>query len=75
MAGTDAEQNTHDSSEEAANDLGADPANAPTNVGPNLPRQVERNVEDSDGKSRTPPRRSGRSAAQVKMISPPAASS
>jgi hypothetical protein len=44
MAETDREQDR----QQAANDDGADLANAPSTTGPNLPRQVERNLESAD---------------------------
>ncbi len=48
MAETDREQDAQDpGTERQAPAPDADPANAPTSIGPNLPRQVERNVEDA----------------------------
>ncbi|MGZ6589355.1 MAG: hypothetical protein ACXVHX_34440 [Solirubrobacteraceae bacterium] len=57
MAETD---RAHDA-QQAANDEGADPANAPSSTGPNLPRQVERNLEGADT---DPTRRDGDPARQ-----------
>jgi hypothetical protein len=60
MVGADREQGVQDPGEEpAVRTPGKDPANAPTNIGPNLPRQVERNVEDAD----TGPREAGSDSA------------
>ena len=47
MAETDREQEA-----QKADDEGADPANAPSSTGPNLPRQVERNLEADTGPAR-----------------------
>ena len=44
MAETDREQDA----QQATGDEGVDPANAPSSTGPNLPRQVERNLEGAD---------------------------
>ncbi|MGZ6673200.1 MAG: hypothetical protein ACXVFM_12695 [Solirubrobacteraceae bacterium] len=49
MAETDREHDAQDAGTKRQRPApDADPANAPTSIGPNLPRQVERNVEDAD---------------------------
>ena len=48
MAETDREQDA----QQATGDEGVDPANAPSRTGPNLPRQVERNLEADTGPAR-----------------------
>jgi hypothetical protein len=61
MAETDREQDAR----QAANDEGADPANAPSSTGPNLPRQVERNLEGADT---GPARNDGDKAASAARV-------
>jgi hypothetical protein len=60
MIGADRQQGAQDPGEEqAVTTPGKDPANSPTNIGPNLPRQVERSIEDAD----TGPREAGADSA------------
>jgi hypothetical protein len=49
MAETDGEQEARDAgTERERTEADADAAGAPPNIGPNLPRQVERNLEGAD---------------------------